>query len=214
MNKAHIIFNRDFKMPHLFREDIEGIEEIIKSLSPKDYSIETREFKYGSINDIPDSTKNTSCFRIIMDKPNIFLYLDRWAANLSSNEGDLKVFGAVSKIAEIIAKRERKVLYYSQILFFLVFILILLFPTRLFVHDNIRLLEINYTSAFVGVICLALIFKQNLKNFSIVEFKGKKDRPNFLSRKKDDIIMLFIGAIIGLSIPVLYNFIIGLFIKK
>ena len=54
MKKKSQSFSQDFKMPYLFREDLESIENILKELSPQERTFETKDFEYKTIQEIPE----------------------------------------------------------------------------------------------------------------------------------------------------------------
>ncbi len=195
MRKKIQDFSQDFKMPHLFREDLESIENIIKSLSPK-YELETKDFEYNSVQEISKDIDPVNNFHIKMFDPYVSIDFSKNDACIYTSDDDVKTIGVVKKITDIILKRERKCLYYfsslstylPSILFFLTFL------GKEVIKSNKILFLANFVLLF-AVAWWIFGFYVRLYNFSVVEFAYRKNKSNFFDRNKDQIIVGIIVAI-------------------
>src|ERR1035437_9492197 len=96
MKKKTQSFNQAFKMPHLYREDLEEVEAVIKIISPRSYKLETKDFEYTSIQDIPKDTLAVSNFHIQTFDPYISIDFENFSSRVySSDDDDIKTLGAI-----------------------------------------------------------------------------------------------------------------------
>jgi hypothetical protein len=104
-------FSQYFKMPHLYRDDIELIEEtILKELKPKKYSLACNGFEFKRLEDIPEKIKTTSVMVLYTHTPCIRLKFARSWAELYAGDDGTSV-DAVKKIAQFVSRGERPVLW-------------------------------------------------------------------------------------------------------
>lgn len=203
MKKIIQSYSQDFKMPHLYREDLKKIEQIISDeLEAQKYKIECGGYEYESIDEIPNDTSSANEFSIKTYHPYIDLEFNKYNSRLYAGGDDLKMTGAIKKVEEIIQNKERKVLwFFSQIAFWIapylfigpLIVLVGLIKKGAAFHMIGFLLLLSLSSA----IWLWISYYNRLKTFSIIEFINKKDRHNFFTRNKDQIILLVMGAIVG-----------------
>ena len=114
MKKINQLFSKKFKMPRLFRDDLIAMEEIIKDeLKPREYKLETKEYEYENVELIPKDTKDTTALTIRTYLPNITIYLSGSNAEIRTyDKPDLATLGVITKISNMIEKRERLVLFW------------------------------------------------------------------------------------------------------
>ena len=197
MEKKTQSFRQDFKMPHLFREDLETIETIIKDLPAQKFKFETIDFEYETVQEISRDTETVNDFRIDVRDPDIQLNFTNSSAEIYASNDDIKTRGIVGKIIDIISKRERKYLWYFWKLtdwLPLVFI----FSTLLLLLQNLRLFFLFFFFV-VSIACVIAVYR-SLHSFSIIEFDYKKNRVNYFVRNKDQIILLLIGTVFGVVV--------------
>lgn len=193
-------------MPCLYREDLEAIEMIIKDeLKPREYKFETKDYEFDNIGTIPKDIESSVDFHIQTYNPYISIDFNRFSASVYANDDDLNTIGALTKIIEILSKKERKLLYWSQ-KFAWVAPMLLIVPIS-------TLGKIKSTSPWFllgfsipAVILWIVSFYLSVYKFSRINFTSYKDSPSFLKRNRDQIILLIIGAIIGGIITVLLRF--------
>lgn len=202
MKKKTQNFSQSFKMPHLFREDLENIEIVIKSLSPREYKLETKDFEYNSVEEIPKDTNAENNFDIQVHCPSyISINFDKSNADIYTSDDDLEIVGAVKKITDIILKKERKFLWFLAKLAWGIIPLIVGWSFGKIATDQ---KEISRNEAFLtlAIIILSILlfiwgFYTIYYKFSLVEFKYQKDKPNFFIKNKDQII---VGIIVGIIV--------------
>lgn len=203
MKKKSQFYRRDFKMPHLFRDDLEEIENIIKDeLTPGGYKLDSHNFEYKDMQDIQKDTENVNEFHVQTDSPHIMINFDKSNAEIYSGTDDIKTTGAIKKIVDIILKRERKYFYYfvalSTNLIALPFLAsILLFAILLKKEGATFKLFLPIVLFLVTIIWLITAYNCRFNRFSRIEFLYRKDRSSFFIRNKDQIILVIIGAVLG-----------------
>lgn len=198
----------NFKMPHLFREDLELLEKIIKKeLKPEEYKLETEEFEYQELKEISEDTEPMNKFHIQTDSPYISIDFSNYDARLYADSDDLKTIGALKKIEEIISRRERKTLWrisnlsmWSIVLIYLLQLLPIMFP-----KIGFKLFFILLLTFIIMVILWLFIGFRSLNNFSLIEFAYSKSKSNFFTRNKDQIILIIFGAIIGSLVTIIFQ---------
>jgi len=206
--KNYNYYALNFKMPHLFREDLELLEKIIKEeLKPKEYKLETEEFEYQEFKEISEDTETTSEFHIQTHSPYISIDFSNHSARLYADSDDLKTIGALKKIEEIIFRRERKTLWrisnlsmWSIVLIYLPQLLSIMSP-----KIGSKLVFILLLTFIVMVILWFFIGFRSLNNFSLIEFAYSKNKPNFFTRNKDQIILIIFGTIIGALVTIIFQ---------
>jgi hypothetical protein len=214
-----------FKMPHLFLDDLETIENTIKKEFPQSkYKLETKELEFESLSEIPKNLSMTRNFYISVrnDSESFYSRIDvnfhQWDASISTDYyDDAKTFGLFNKIVEIISKRERKLLYWwlklNPFMVGLLFISAQI-SVELLVHKkqkNAIFVWLLIAMLLASICCCFVEEYINTRKFSIIEFVHKKEKPNFFKRNKDSIIIVIIGAILGSLFTLIAEFIIKLF---
>ena len=66
MKKKVKPLSKELKMPCVFLDDLEEIEEIIKNeLKPRSYTIETNDYEYTSLSELPKGMKSITELEIV-----------------------------------------------------------------------------------------------------------------------------------------------------
>src|SRR5437870_3552243 len=105
-------FAQYFKMPHIYRDDLKAIEKMIRDdLKPKKYSIACEGFECEGVDDMPPTVDHTGVFVIHTYNPWMRLKFARSWAELYSGDDGTEIADAVKKIAFIISKCERPLLW-------------------------------------------------------------------------------------------------------
>src|SRR3989344_2626885 len=209
MKKKKQNFNENLKMPHLFREDLENIEKIIKEeLKPNDYKLESESCEYQEVNEILNNENSLNQFLIQTHLPDITINFTKKNASVYADDDDIKTTGAIKKIIDVLHRRERKFLWYSSKFGQIFAFTILAFSVLSFFPVSFFNLEWEYGTiiAILSTIWIATILLVEEYKFSVIEFTHKKRRSNFFSRNKDQIGVNIIVAIL--------SFFVGLFLKK
>lgn len=173
-------------MPHLFREDLEELEDIIKELSPGEYKLETKDFEYGAVQEIAKDTKRVNDFRIEVYDPYISLDFNEYSAYIYSSSDEIKIVGAIKKIVDVLSKRERKIRWFlsnlatrlASIFIGTSFTLLIFLEKGTIKSSQILILALIFMVLF-SVIWLVVSHRISFHSFSVVEFRYKKDKLNF-----------------------------------
>lgn len=105
-------FSQYFKMPYLYRDDLEAIEsEIREKLKPKKYHLACNGFEYDRLEEIPRDTIRTGVLVIYTHSPCLRLKFARSWTELYSGDEGTGIDDAVRRIAAIVAKAERRWLW-------------------------------------------------------------------------------------------------------
>src|SRR5260221_5941391 len=101
-------FSQYFKMPRLYRDDLEAIEKAIhEDLKPKKYSLACGGVEYDHLKDVPANVGVTHVFVIYTNSPTLRLKFSRSWTELYSGDGGTGVDEAIRKIAQIVSSTER-----------------------------------------------------------------------------------------------------------
>lgn len=209
MKKKKQVFDKDFKMPNLFREDLENIEIIIKNdLKPSEYKLESESYEYSEVAEIKDTNKLTSQFRIQAYTPDVFIELTKKKAFIHADDDSVNTIGSIKKIIDIIEKRKRKFLWYSSKVGIWLMLplntlsILSLLPSSLQLIDKLYAVIILVSS----IIWLITIIYVTEYQFSIINFIYKEDKQNFFRRNKDQLgVNIIIAA---------FSFLLAWFLKK
>lgn len=214
MKKKIQTYSQYFKMPHLFLEDLENIERIIKEeLNPVEYKLDSKLFEYQEIKEIPEDTGLTNEFHIQTISPNIIIDFDKFNSRIYVGDDDIKTVGAVKKITDIISKKERKLLWYLLELSKIFAPILFYFPVLLGVLVGKEIIKSNRILFLVLtiVICVVAVFWWIMgdhiirKKFSVIEFIYKKTKSNLFTRNKDKIMINIIVAIISILATIFFQ---------
>ena len=202
MKQISKTIRKDFKMPLIFRDDLEAIEKILKDNQSRDFKIKTSDFEFDSVAEIDVKTKSRNEVSILSYGPYISIDFNKHSTYLHASDSEIRTIGIVSKIEEIIKKRERKLRWLSSKLS-------VWFAGPIFVvafEVVTKLKERGFQeSRWYGLVILLLIiiwwvrdFRHSLHSFSEVIFMTQDDQKSFFIRKKDEIILVVITVILTL----------------
>jgi hypothetical protein len=189
-------------MPHLFREDLENIEEIIlNDLGPQRYSIETTTHEYSKLAEIPeDSIAQNNC-TISSWAPNLTILIGDNSATISTYDDDLKCLGVLEKIKSIILKRERRFLWFVVERCSLLFAAVVgLFFTRAEFSFGYHNYDRGAQDLFVAFIAILLtLFLGHLKfyRYSVIEFSRMSRHAQLSEQQKLAYFSSVAGACVG-----------------
>ncbi|MDO8734157.1 MAG: hypothetical protein Q7K21_03245, partial [Elusimicrobiota bacterium] len=170
IKKVHYL-QKKIKMPHLYIDDLISIEKIIKEdLNPQSYNVELADDIWESINDIPKSIKKTNDFSINTKSPEIRIKFQKSYSEVCYFDDDVKTIGVVSKIINILRKRERIGFYYTLkvIPWFLMFSV----SSISFNANNIpKKYQSNVIILLIFFVLLFFLsYRMDVKKHSIIEF--------------------------------------------
>lgn len=191
---------KDFKMPLIYLDDLEAIEEVLKGNSVRDFKIKTSDFEYDSVSEINSNQKHTNELSISARDPYISVDFNKYSTYLYASESETKTVGIVTKIAEIIKKRERKLRWFSAKIS--VWLAGPLFVIAFGILVKVREKGVEEVR-WIGPVILALIiiwwaldYRHSLHLFSDIAFIRRDEQKSFFVRKKDEIILVIITVIL------------------
>lgn len=197
MKKKNTTFRKKFKMPYLFREDLEEIENIIKTeLKPREFKMSTKEYEYDNLELMPKNSESINEFYIKTHSPYISIDFYGHDAQIYAGDDDIKTIGAVVKIIKVISERERKILWYCYRLSLLIGLAILIFVLTSGFYNRIVTILFIFLLLLI-IIWTGIITYIEVYRFSVINFNYSKENLNFIKRNKDQIILLILSAILG-----------------
>src|ERR1035437_7693836 len=108
MKKKTTYLLKTFDMVHLFRDDLEKIEHILKDeLKAEKFTISTSGYEYNSISEIQSDSMSTNDLVIQTSQPYVCITLEKASAQLYFAENSLAEEGAFSELSNILKDRQR-----------------------------------------------------------------------------------------------------------
>ncbi len=192
-----------FKMPYLFRSDLETIEQIIlEQLHPKKYRIACGGFEYDSVNDIPQDAPTVHTLVVYTHSPCLRLKFAHSWAELYCGDSAGSV-NAVHRIADVVIQSEQTALWslckYSAWLAPLIG-----FGSTAIAFGSIHLgladVGSLYVAGFVflcSVLWWVIGYRFNLYRFSCIDFQKERGEAAFLERYQAIIVPFIVGLLFG-----------------
>ncbi|MCA9346871.1 hypothetical protein KC960_05270 [Candidatus Saccharibacteria bacterium] len=206
MKKKIKSYSRELRMPRLFMDDLEEVESIIiTELRPREYRIETDDYEYNKLNEIKERNDPITNLHIKTYDPYISIDLNRFSSRIYASEDSLSTLGAITKITKILESKERMLLYKSQNWATWTAGPLTVIPLVILYNlENVTQLSKwgLLMIAMLSIVWWVASFYLSMYRYSIIFLTSKKDRPGFIKRNKDQII---VGVIIAL-----FSFLIGL----
>ncbi|GAH84133.1 unnamed protein product, partial [marine sediment metagenome] len=181
----------------------------------EDYETIVDEYRLETISDISKIKKSkTTNFSINAHSPHISLDISKNSASLYiSNEDDLKLLGMFSKIDGIISKRISLlsvftipwIQYPVQLILWIIFWKLPI--------ERFTIPESLFKASFLILIAIWILggFWFNLRKYGLIYLSDSHSKLNFFQRNKDKIILLIIGAILGIGGTVVANWLYNKF---
>ncbi len=213
-------FKKEFIMPSLFLDDLAIIEEIILTeLKPSEYKVETENYVYKNISSFKEKPTiaelKISAYGSNRFTPQLRINFGESSATIEAGDDDLKTIGAITKIADIITKRERKLLFF----FIKISILLALIPIILLVIVLPPETDIGPIKLSLALVCALLAsfliswisYKLRFNYYSQVKLVNSSEKKNFFVRKKDRLLEIIISAVVGSLLTIITAFLIHYF---
>jgi small-conductance mechanosensitive channel len=184
----------------IFLDEIKEIVFLFKEANIP-FIITTDLYEYDNYEELYSNEKSVTV-KYLTIRSNKFNYISitfgQYGAFLRMTKENLEAEGVYSKINKLIKKRQRPFAFIYS-LYFIVFVvnpLLFVIPMYLGLSHVITAYAslILCTIAISLIICLCYI---RLKRGAIVELIERKERSNFFKRKKDEIFLAIISAILG-----------------
>ncbi|NOT05567.1 MAG: hypothetical protein HOP27_13305 [Anaerolineales bacterium] len=202
MEKKSLSRSEDLKPVKLYLDDLEKIVSILRTESAE-VSIETREYKYESLEELARNRKDT-IYELKLKSRYVTLTFTEYSAELYILNDEDKLRGIFEKIKEIVVKRERnyrKIVSTSWSWVFWILGAILFIGKFLPSSINNSLALIFLIPALV--INIWLYLEQN--KYSIIILSYHTDQSSFWKQNRNNILMLIIGAGVTAFVATLFE---------
>lgn len=215
MKKVKKTIEKYYKMPHIYREDLEEIIKILEEADLKKYNISTEEYEYDNIEEVPKDLKTTNELNISAGLFDFLLLLGKSYASLRIEEGDntIKSSGLFKRVDEVISKRERKILWFFSnlgvfgfsVLIAIYLVLIILFKFSIISKSNF--LTIIIVTLIFSIICIPISYRVIAYKYSKIQFSKIGDKKNFFIKNKELILKIVIPIISAAAGAIIYKLI-------
>lgn len=206
MKKLSKSISKNYKMPHLYLEDVKEIEEAIKEAKPRIYKITIDNYEYENVAEIPRDISPVYEMDIYSYSPYISIEFRKLGATVYMGEDDLVSAGVFTKIDKVLTKAQRKLLWLPSSNMFIsaVFgVIIGQLVSRTLPIDANPFKIVPLILAVLLSIYMIFSFKTALSNYCVIEFLKRSEKKSFLEKNQDQIVLIAFGAIIGAIITVL-----------
>jgi hypothetical protein len=187
----------------LYMEDIEDIYDVLSKINDDEIIVIVNSFKLSNIEELKNNkfSKITQLeikrykpyFSIKFNKTNLFLY---------SGENNTYNIGVYEKIKSIINNRRYNlIMNIKKMISTLSWMLFGAFTTVLFTKKSINTNDIVFSILLLSFCVFDIVFLSKNKGYIYNTYSS--DKPNFLTRQKDYLICLVIGAFITILVQVI-----------
>lgn len=208
MEKAKGPISKDFPPLRLYKDELQELMDFLSLHCQSAIVLETCGYKLESLDELSRlPVESTNIFFISSQNPYFQLRLTRTHGELYIGDSSIESEGLASHIENILLRGK---IQYPHLLDkpWVMYLLSLPFFIGI-IESNKYLIAICTLLFLCLIIGVVWEYRFSTKRYNTIIFKNRKDAPGFLIRKKDEIIMLVIGAVIGAVITVL----VGLVIK-
>lgn len=219
MRKVKGKIEKDYKMPHIYKDDIEEIINILEEAEFKKYEIETKEYVYENINEIKEDLVDVNELSIRAGYFYFWLNFNKGFADLEINDDTIKAKGLFKKVDEVISKRERKILWFFSNLgvyaFFTltVIYLVIYILFKFSILNKSTFLIISIIILIIYIIWVPISFWLKFNKYSKIQFSKISDKKNFFIKNKDIIIKILVPIISGVAGAIISSLITIHFLK-
>ncbi|MFZ2098396.1 MAG: hypothetical protein WAV05_17325 [Anaerolineales bacterium] len=196
-------------LPHLrlYRDEIEELYQFLIGIADEKVIIETCGYRLSSIDEISQLSKDTTHdIQFSTNKPYIRIRLTAYSGDIYIGKGDVEAEGIASLIENILLKGKtyQPLLHNNPWLSFLPVIPLIVG----IIMRNIFIIILGSVLFIASVVWLSVETHFSVTRYNIIIFHSRKNTLNFWKRNKDQIIMLIVGAVIGIAATVLGSIVI------
>jgi len=189
----------ELKPVALYLDDLERIIEIFKEASD-DVRILTSEYELDSIDEFRNLHEETlNYLKISISEPFVSLELKPNGIWLFISEDELISRGVFEKIKQLLHSRRRKLSWLTANPYLAgAAVGSSAFPFfKAIDSQNVYWAVLGCSLLMIGAIWTWWSFAGTLKKYSIVRLRRRAESPSFWKRKKDDIVLVIISAVVG-----------------
>jgi len=191
----------------LYIEDIDSIYQLFAEVNP-DVRISTADYAFDNLEELKESgVEKTHYLSMEISEPNISLKLEPYLATLQCDDDTAIQRGTIEKIKNVLLRRKRNLTKFLQsgvlagvCVGFSAWYLI----PGLADHDA-RKMGIGLTTFVVGLVWSWWAIVRSHTVYPTIYISPRRTPPQFLERRKDEIILAIIAAVVGSLITLLVS---------
>ena len=195
--KKHI--SKEYLPVKIYIDDLEKIVAILDDNSIK-YSIQIDRYKYDTLVELINSSadRKTQDLKIETSNPKMTIEFHKMWAKIYVSVDDMLTTGLFHKIDEIINQSRRLIPFFYSLKFVWIVSIILPIESLLLNHDGKLFPEyIDTTLSILWVLWLPRAIYVRLVKHSSIQLIRKEHVSSFFHRKRDDLILALLSAIVG-----------------
>ncbi len=200
MKKKASSIRKEIRYVKVFREDIQESYEILRSAS-SDVEFEVDEYFLDAVAEISDLKKEkANSIAMKIHDPYVTLVMRRYSIEIYTSESDLISEGIVYRLMNTLSKHKMVFLEWLDNLPMYIISPFMLFGFLMgttFYKTNIGLAITGLVVFSITVLFSLAILVSSSKEKVKIYLTNSKDRPSFLERNKDELVLMIIGVIIG-----------------
>ncbi len=216
MKKLNRYLDRSFLPVKLFIDDLELIEETLKTFSDN-FIIETDEYSFESVKELQNNLKQQSLRRLSIstENPSVSISFRESFASLRvrSLPDNLNSDGLFSRLEEIICKREKGHKWIYSIVSYWIACLISVLISLSLPGKTFPVIFLWGLIAICTLLYFTLLYI-NVKRHSIIWLTYSHDQKPFWKRNKDQLILATVSALLGCLSGIIGTLIVTYLTKK
>jgi hypothetical protein len=208
MEKISDTISKELPRLRLYRDEIEELYQFLTGITDEKVIVETCGYRLSSIDEVSKLSNDTAHdLQFSTKSPYIRIRLTAYGGDIYIGKGDVEAEGIASRIENILMKgKTYKPFLYDKPLLFYLFVIPLLVGL---IIRNIFIIILGLFLFIIAVVWIIVEMQYSLKRYNTIIFRSRKDTVNFWKRNKDQIIMLIIGAVIGVVATVLGSIVVN-----
>jgi hypothetical protein len=203
-------YSHYFKMPHLYRDDLNAIEKaILHDLKPSRYRLAFGGVEYEHLDEIPQDTLSTNVLVIYTIGPSLRLKFSRSWTELYSGEDSTDTDETIRTIAHIVSRGERfwlwnfcqSSMWLAPLVGFGSFGLVTAWISMGYL--SVRSLYLVTLLLIMMSIWWAVGYHYKLHAFSCVDLQDTRSKSSWIVRHQNALMFLSMGIVFGGALTIL-----------
>jgi hypothetical protein len=196
-------YSQYFRMPCLYREDLEAIEAIIREeLKPAKYHVAFEGCEYESVQDVAGDQAEVHTLVVYTQDPSLRLKFARSWAELYAGESGPALDSAIRKIGQVVAATERHWVWaFSKFSAWaaplLGFGCVAILSELFALGTPARSLYSVLTLLLLTAVWWVLGYRNVFYRFSCLDLRKKRPRQGMFARNRSQILFAAVGALLG-----------------
>lgn len=205
MEKLKKNISKEYLPVKIYIDDLEKVVAVLDDNSIK-YSIETDFYKYDSLAELVNSStdRNTKNLKIQTANPYMTIEFHKMWAKVYVSVDDMLTTGLFHKIDEIINQSRRLIPFFYSYYFVWLVNILLPIESALINRDGKLFPEYFDTTLYIlWILWLARATYIRLVKHSSIQLIKKEHVSSFFQRKRDDLILALLSALVGAILGVI-----------